>query len=195
MAFLRKSRFPALAVVLALAAAFVLALSPPALADSPAGSRLQLNEQTIKAGLVYNFLKYTTWPGQAKDSADGKEHLKVCLLGISPTDSYLAPLAGQTAQQSVIDLVRKSRVDETPGCNMVFIDSSQKPNLPAILSFLKNRKILTISDMNQFARMGGMVELAMENNRVALYMNPAAVREAGLVIQERLSKLAKPVGE
>ena len=72
---------------------------------------MQLNEQTIKAGLVYNFLKYTTWPGQDQKDGGDKRHLEVCLLGVSPTDSYLAPLAGQTAQQLVIDLVRKSRVD------------------------------------------------------------------------------------
>jgi hypothetical protein len=176
--------------VLVLAIAAILSLSPALLAAQET-SRLQLNEQAIKAGLVYNFLKYTTWPENA--AFQGKGRLRVCLFGRDPLTSYLSPLEGQTAQQAVITLVRKTRISELEDCSMVFVDPSQKNSLPQLLAFLGDRHALTVSDMEQFASMGGMVELTVEDKRVVLYVNGKAVNRAGLSIQDRLLKLAKPV--
>jgi len=160
----------------------------PSEAQGPDGVRLQLNEQTIKAGLVYNFLKYTTWP-----EGSDKGHLRVCLFGQDPENSYLASLEGQTAQQSVISLMRKDSINDMADCSMVFVDASRKGSLPDLIAFLNGRHALTISDMNEFARLGGMVELTMENKRVALHINDKAISKAGLSIQGRLLRLAKLV--
>lgn len=151
--------------------------------------KLQLNEQTIKAGLVYNFLKYTTWP----QTGGAGNQIMICIFGHDPSGSYLHALQGQTVQQSVIKLVRKDRAADTADCNMVFVDSSQKSSLSSLLNFLGDKHVLTVSDMNQFARLGGMVELAMEDSRVALYVNEGAISKAGLSVQGRLLKLAKNV--
>jgi len=184
----RIRRLNGAALVLAVAAALLLP-SGRAVAQDSDGDRLELGEQAIKAGLVYNFLKYTTWP----ESAAGQNHLEVCLFGADPQDSYLAPLGGQMAQQSVITLVRKDQANDTADCNMLFVDAGQKDAVPALLGFLQGRHVLTISDMDGFAGMGGMVQLAMEDKRIALYINDKAVDKAGLKIQARLLKLAKLV--
>jgi len=163
---------------------FLFQCSLPARAEEG----IELYEQKIKAGLVYNFLKYTTWP-----DLTSQEKIKVCLFGADSFQGYLAPLEGRTAQQSVISIVRISEINETGDCNLVFIHHSKAEYLPSLLSFLKEKHVLTVSDMNEFARKGGMVELSMENQQVNLYVNKQAVNSAGLAIQDRMLRLAKKV--
>jgi hypothetical protein len=163
-----------------------LALPPiPALADD---AKLQLYEQTIKAGLVYNFLKYTTWPAAAE-----KSRLRVCLLGSDALADSLSPLQGRTAQASVISIARIDDVQDTAGCSLVFIGRSEEDRLSGLLTALKDRHVLTVSDISHFARAGGMIEMASEDSRVTLYINKEAVDRAGLLIEGRMLKLAKPV--
>jgi hypothetical protein len=189
MAFLSISPRMRTKAAAAAAALFLLVHSVPSAAQEE--SRLRLNEQTIKAGLVYNFLKYTSWPDGSAPQKSG--HLTVCLFGLSPQDSYLSPLQGQSAQQVPIDLIRKDDAADTGKCNMVFVDSESddKSKLPDLLGFLKDQHILTVSDMENFTRMGGMVELAMADKRITLLVNRKSVNRAGLTIQGRLLNLAK----
>ena len=171
---------------------FVLVLifiSPSGKVLAEPENRLQLYEETIKTGLVYNFLKYTTWPD------DDKGRLRACLFGGDPLKGNLQLLNGKTAQQSVIEISRINSVDETARCNLVFVNRNSQGFLPEILSFLKGKHVLTISDIEGFARQGGMVEMTMEDQHVILYINMQSVAHAGLNIQDRLQKLAKMVSK
>jgi len=149
---------------------------------------LVLYEQKIKAGLVYNLLKYTTWP---KAMHNGKLH--ICLLGGDPFDGYLSPLEGRTAQQTVISIHHVDEIEKTEKCHLVVIHNTQSNNLPALLEFLHAKSILTISDMKGFALQGGMIEMAKENEKISLYINKEATTQAGLTIEDPMLKLAKIV--
>ncbi len=152
---------------------------------------LELFEEKIKAGLVYNFLKYTTWPADIVARSNGR--LRVCLLGGDTSDDYLFPLAGRTAQQYVIKLDRVDSIAETKDCSLLFVHRSEENSLPELFQFLKGKHTLTISDIDQFAAQGGMVELGKDDEQVNLLINKKAVDSAGLVIQSRLLKLARLV--
>jgi hypothetical protein len=167
-----------------------LLLSAPSRAQE---SKLQLQEQTIKAGLIYNFLKYTTWPGGYSPAERGR--LSFCFYGGEPLDGMLAPLEGRTAQQAAIKIVHVNSLNETGNCSAVFINEDSERDLPALREFLKGRPTLTISDMDDFTEMGGMIGLATENQRVVIYINKKSVDSAGLSVQSRLLKLAKQVSE
>jgi hypothetical protein len=171
-----------------LALSFLIAISFPLL-SAHAEQKLQLYEQKIKAGLVYNFLKYTDWP--EGDKAEGR--LRICLYGEDPFDGYLTPLQGRTAQQAVIDIAIIKRISEADNCNMVVIGQSRADDIPALLGFLKGKHVLTVSDISRFARQGGMVELTKEGSKIGLYINKDAVSRAGLDIQNQMLKLAKLV--
>lgn len=148
---------------------------------------LFLYEQKIKAGLVYNLLKYTSWP----QPANGK--LQICLFGGDPFDGYLSPLEGRTAQQAVISIHRFDDIAKTDNCNIVLIHHSQSDQLPTLLKFLQTKKILTVSDIQGFALKGGMIEMAKENDKISLYINKEATTQAGLKIEDPMLKLAKIV--
>jgi len=175
--------------LLPLAAAFFLALMPAAAAkaDSPG-----LNEQKVKAGLIYNFLKYTDWHARA----GGSKTLQVCLYGHDPLNEYLLPLQGHTAQQYPIEVVSLDSLDRATACNLIFVSRAQEDNLDALLGAVRGAGILTVSDISRFSRRGGMIELSVQDDqRIHLYVNKAALSAAGLTLQGRILNLAEEPGQ
>lgn len=186
MGFLKRSNAFWLALL-----AFVLCahVHPVQAEDAP----IKLYEQKIKAGLVYNLLKYTSWPNSDK-SATHRSAIKVCIFGADPFDGYLAPLEGRTANQAIISIVHITQIDEVHRCQALIIHRSEEKQLAPLLEILSEKSVLTISDISQFSRRGGMVELAKEGEKIALFVNNKVVFNAGLVIEDPMLKLAKVVG-
>jgi hypothetical protein len=163
--------------------ALLLSLSLPCRA---AGDGQELNEEKIKAGLLYNFLKYTDWPASAGTT------LNVCLFQGDPFGGTLDPLKGRTAQQFRINILTIDGVSQLGGCNVVFIPAAMGKGVAEVLGSARGRNILTMSDMRGFAHLGGMVELAMrEDQRIHILINQSAAQAAGLKIQPRMAKLAE----
>lgn len=168
----------------------VLALSGAALAQD---GIIQMQEQKIKAGLLYNFLKYTAWPPDTFDKK-GSVSLRVCLFGGDPFDGFLHPLEGRTAQQIVISIRHIRNVAGLTRCQLVFVHRSQAERLETILEMLENQPILTVSDIDSFAARGGMVEFTTRNDRrIHIRINRQLAQASGLVIQDRLLRLAELV--
>jgi hypothetical protein len=186
-----RPRKPHRAPVLAMLAVLFLWIAP-ARADD-AAQPLRLYEEKIKAGLVFNFIKYTNW--SADILAKSNNNLRVCLLGSDSFDSYLYPLEGRSVQQYAIKVMRVTAVAEAINCNIVFIHRNRESLLPELFESLKGKYVLTISDIDQFNRQGGMVEFNMQNHRVGFFINKKALEQAGFTIQSRLEKLAKPESE
>lgn len=159
----------------------------PAVAQSV--SPIQLYEQKIKAGLVYNFLKFTKWP---EDKFENGRGLNVCLYGGDSFDGYLHSLNGRTAQQLEITIQQTSGRNNTNGCHLLFLHSSEADALPEVLPYFHNRRILTMSDIPGFADKGGMVEVSkQEDQRIHMLLNERALSVADLFVDERLRKLAE----
>jgi hypothetical protein len=147
-------------------------------------STVRLIEQKIKAGLLYNFLKYTEWPA---DSASGP--LVVCLFGGDAFDGHLRPMAGRTVHQRPIE-IRPVGIDDLSGCALLFLRSDESASWPAVRQTLASKDILTVGDFAGFSAEGGMIEFTSIGNRIGIKVNTGAVTTTRLKIQDRLLKLA-----
>jgi len=156
-----------------------------------AAENLQLVEQQIKAGLLYNFLKYTEWP---EDQAPMSREAVVCLLGGDPFGGHLQPMAGRTVNQQVIGIKSVPEVAEIENCSLLVVHSDQQSNWPNLQRMLAGHSVLTVSDMPGFATSGGMIEFTRTDNRIGVTINTDTVTAAHLVVQERLLRLARTVG-
>lgn len=145
---------------------------------------LQLHEQEIKAGLLYNFLKYTDWP-----ATDNVSAMNVCIFGNDPFDGYLQPMAGRSVNQRIIALRTIQVPDETTSCHLLFVADDKKSHWPQLFSTLKGKSVLTVSDIAGFADAGGMLEFGRRDHRISVDLNMQATRDAGLRVQERLLRL------
>lgn len=170
-----------------------LALSGLALALMIAPARaqdsLRLVEQDIKAGLIYNFLRYTQWPPPTREGRP----MTVCVYGGDPFGGRLQPMAGRTVNQRTIEVRAVAAEREFDACALVFINSEQREEWPRLRTYLARRSILTVSDYDGFARSGGMLEFTRINNRIGVRMNVGAAEAANLRVQDRMLRLAQVV--
>lgn len=171
------------------AAAALLVLSVSAPATATAQDNLRLVEQDIKAGLLYNFLRYTDWGASLNRSS----RIVVCTFGADAFDGRLSRMAGRTVNQRTIE-VRAARTSaDLNMCAMVFINADSRADWPALRTQLAGRSILTVSDFDGFTRSGGMIEFTRINSRVGVRVNVDAVEAADLAVQDRLLRLATVV--
>jgi hypothetical protein len=171
---------------LALIALLVASATPAPFAR--AQDSLHLVEQDIKAGLLYNFLRYTQWPqqGQAADAV-------VCIYGHDPFNGRLTPMAGRTVNQRTIEIRMVHDNSELSACSLLFVNSDERSRWSALHAYLAGRNILTVSDYDGFARAGGMIEFTRVNSRIGVRINVEAVQGANLAVEDRLLRLASTV--
>jgi hypothetical protein len=168
-------------------ACLCLAVFMPCL-PAQAQNSLQMEEQKIKAGLIYNFLKYTQWPPEAAASSS----LVVCIFSIEdPFSGYLQPIEDRTVNQRSISLRHISRIEDAANCHMLFVGNDEQEQWPALRRSLDKKSVLTVGDFEGFAGNGGMIEFDTKNNRVQIELNPDAASAAHLRIYENLRRLAK----
>jgi len=150
-------------------------------------------EYTVKATLLYKFSKFVEWPAATFDKPDAP--IMLCILGKDPFGEFLNIIKGKRVKGRLFLIGKHSDVLSTGGCHILFVSSSEKENLGAVLSNLKNRPVLTVSDIKGFARQGGMINLIIAGKKVRFEINPAAAERSGLKISSRLLKLGRIIKE
>ena len=164
-------------------------IKPIAVYRRIADDALQLHEQEIKAGLLYNFLKYTEWP---PDKMNGTS-MTVCVFGDNPFEGYLQPMAGRTVNQREIVIRLVHSVQETEHCQLLFVNAGEQGRWPQLQKFLAGKSILTVSDFSGFTDTGGMIEFSHRNDHISAEINLDAANSAQLHVQDRLLKLVTVV--
>jgi len=174
------SKIQSAVLALLLAAAF---LSPAYGEDN-----VRLVEQEIKAGLLYNFLKYTQWPPEHANRG-----AIVCLIGGDPFSGHLQPMAGRTVNQRSIEIRNLENVKGVDGCALLYVHANEKSDWPQLQKALAGKDVLTVSDFDGFAENGGMIEFTHNDNRIGVKINIDAVTAAHLTVENRLLRLANAV--
>jgi hypothetical protein len=88
---------------------------------------------------------------------------------------------------------RYARGGDVGACDILFISQSEGNRVEAILASLNNRPTLTVSDLDRFARRGGMIHLVTDGNRIRLAINLEAAQAAHLTISSKLLRVAEIV--
>jgi hypothetical protein len=167
------------------------------LAASPAGgAEPKPTEYEVKAIYLYNFARFVEWPAGAPEREGGRdaERFTICVLGRDPFGQVLdRVLAGETLHGRRAAAKRISGAREASGCELVFISESERGGLGETLRLLREKSILTVSDMDDFSTSGGMIQLVLEDERVRFEVNLAAATKAGLRLSSELLKVARAV--
>src|SRR5207248_294867 len=149
-------------------------------------------ENEVKAAYLANFGKFVQWPAQATGS--GNDSFAICILGRDPFGPVLdAAIAGETLEGKKVAARRIARPQDGVGCRIVFISTSEDNQLRETLVALDKASVLTVSDIPQFARRGGMVEFVLQGNKVRFQVNLATAEGTGLALSSQLLKLAVSV--
>jgi hypothetical protein len=151
-----------------------------------------VGEYLVKVGFLYNFGKLTTWPQPRHTDAPGP--FLVCVIGADPFKEDLDAIDGKTVGARTIIVRRDVDVVQASQCHVAFIAATEAPRLSQHLGALGGRPVLTVSDMPNFARSGGIIELKTVDSRVRFAINLRAARRAGLNFSSKLLQLAEIVG-
>jgi hypothetical protein len=146
----------------------------------------------LMAVYTYNFAKFTDWPPTSFDNPDSP--LNFCLLGENPFDvGSLAYVVGKKVKNHPVIVYRYPRVAAIEDCHIVFVSRSEHWRLVRILADLQALPVLTVSDIPDFSRRGGIVTFIRAAGHLQFDINQAAARRAGLTISSKLLELARNV--
>jgi len=169
----------------------------------------------LKSAYLYNLLKFTHWPEE--NFSDDQEPIQVIILGNTPVaDVFIKAVKDRTAQDRPIKTTRidypkfdnennapeseeqTKQLAETHAilrdAHMVFISDKYSDLWPSLRSEVADSQTLFVSDMDQFARSGGMVGLALnDKNRLSFEVNLDALEANGLRLSSSLLKLAEVI--
>ena len=148
---------------------------------------IQLHEREIKAGLLYNFLKYTDFP----DAGGGS--ISLCLYGGDPFGGYLDNTRGLTVHGKSIAVRVVSSTAEAAGCQLLYLNSSAKDQWATLSAALSDKGVLTVSDFGGFVKSGGMIEFNRSGDHVSALLNMDAVSAARLHVEDRMLRLVTVV--
>jgi hypothetical protein len=169
------------------AAVFALTL---AVASNLSAQAPKTTEYQVKAAYLANFSKFVEWPAKAAKS----ESFNICVLGQDPFGAVLdAAVSGETIGGAHVLAKRISRPQDAVDCRILFISSSEANQCKEILAALRTLRVLTVSDMPQFTRRGGIIQFLLDGNRVRFDINLAATERVGLNLSSELLKLAVTV--
>jgi len=151
----------------------------------------ELPEYEVKAKFLYDFAKFVEWPAE---NSRADTPIVIGILGRSPIGSEL----GRIIRDKTINgrrLVIKigTSIGDMDQCHIVFIGRGQEKPLAEIFKELKHGHALTVGDVKDFTKAGGMINFIIEDRKVWFEINDATARKAGLTISSKLLNLAKKI--
>lgn len=155
-------------------------------------------EYKIKAGYLYNFTKFITWP------EDKSETFNLCILGSDPFGKLIDPIEQRSAFGRPIKLFRFDSLNSLshthikPHCHILFISSSIGSAIKNTISnnTLEIRdisKTLTVGESNDFAVQGGMVGFVNREGKIKLQINLKKIKQSDLKVSAKLLEVAEIV--
>jgi hypothetical protein len=147
-------------------------------------------EYQVKATYLYNFGRFIRWPVTAAQDSS----FPICVLGQDPFGPTLdSTLVGENLDGKPVVVRRISRAQDVGDCRILFISSAEENHLKQILAALEKTGVLTVSDMPDFSRQGGMIQFVLEGGKVRFEINLASAEAAKLIVSAELLKVAATV--
>jgi hypothetical protein len=151
-----------------------------------------VDEYRMKAAFLFHFAQLVEWPPDSPN--EGGNSLLVCTLGDDPFHGELEnTVAGKQIGSRILRIRHMRPLQDTRGCNVLFISKSEGNRIPSLLANLQSAPVLTVGDADGFLGAGGMIRLFLDGNKVRFEINRQAAESARLRISSQLLLLAKNV--
>lgn len=145
-----------------------------------------ISEYKLKSALIYNFLKFAEWPNS------GKETINFCIIGEDPFGKELLPIEKKRIGDRSIKLLSDTKVGGIDNCSAIFIGESEIGTIK-ILELVNMKPILTIGEMDGFAKMGGMIQFSKKETKIEFIINKKSVDKSGLKLSSKLLELGSVI--
>jgi hypothetical protein len=148
-------------------------------------------EYQVKAAFLYNFARFVEWPSDPNGRGGP---IEICVFGLDPFGPALdQALSGKTVNGRSLTARRVSDLQQLRRCQVLFVSSSEQGRLEEIFKAVANASVLTVGESRDFASLGGIINLVLEQNKVRFEVNLSAARQANLKLSSQLLGLARIV--
>jgi hypothetical protein len=145
-------------------------------------------EYQIKAAFLLNFTRFVEWPDTAFAAPESP-----ILIGIVGEDPFGGALEDAVRNQTVKDRpLVVARVPDTgpyDGFHLLFVCPSESDRSDKIIAQAKGLGMLTVSDVDGFAKKGGIIRFYLLKNKIRFEINPEAAKLQGLKLRSQLLSL------
>jgi hypothetical protein len=153
--------------------------------------KLATEEYQLKAVFLFNFAQFVEWPAEVFQQPDSP--IVIGILGKDPFGVFLQEtVEGEQVNGHPLVIEHYDSVKDIKNCHILFINQSTT-RLDDVLKELEGKDILTVSDGNNFTKLGGMIRFKNDSKKIKLQINLAAVKGSDITISSKLLRLSEIV--
>tara|TARA_B100000745_G_C20097675_1_gene375360 strand:+ start:94 stop:624 length:531 start_codon:yes stop_codon:yes gene_type:complete len=143
----------------------------------------------VKAAFLYNFVKFIHWPQTNETSNE----FKLCIYGEPALFELMQKIPAKSIRGQALLILDIQQPTLLQQCQLVYMRTQNYTATQFILDNLSAHPILTVSDVDTFAKSGGMIEFKQKEQKLRFEINNSAAELAGLRISSKLLELALEV--
>lgn len=141
----------------------------------------------IKATFIYNFTKYIAWPDKYKEGN--------FVIGVLGTTSFYndltALLSTKTVGSQKFEIKSFSSAESVTGvCHVVFIPAEYSNMLPTLMTKLKGKSTLIITEKPGLTKQGACINFVVDNNKQRFELSKTNIEKFNLKVSTTLEALA-----
>jgi hypothetical protein len=162
-----------------------------ALCSAAIGRAQDVTEPSLKAAFIYNFAKFTEWP---QDALSGPVPFNACVLGDEPTsDALERSVKGRQLGGRGVTVQRVAPDGPLKSCHLLYVSNLKSAQIASVVEAVRGAPVLTISDIDDFARLGGIAHVFIENGKMRFDLNLELAKRVRLQLSSKLLVLAARV--
>jgi hypothetical protein len=147
-----------------------------------------VTESALKAAFIYNFAKFTEWPGDAVATGP----FVMCVFGDAAVgDALERAVNGRVLAGRPIVTSRVAAAEPKRACHVVYVSGVSMSQAGQLVADLHDLPVLTISDIEGFTDVGGIAQFFFEHGQLRFRIQLESAKRARLQISSRLLVMAK----
>jgi hypothetical protein len=155
------------------------------------GRAQDVTEPSLKAAFIYNFAKFTDWP---EDILPAHATFSACVLGDSPiSDALERAVKGRQVSGRGVSVSQVQVEGKLRSCHLLYVSGVSPAQLAAIVAAVRGAPVLTISDIDDFSKLGGIAQMFVESGRLRFDLNLEVAKSSRLQLSSKLLVLAAHV--
>ena len=152
----------------------------------------RVDENEVKAAVIYNLLLFVHWPPQASPPAT----FRFCVLGDGALTTALRRHDRKSVGGQTLEIHRAGTApEEFDRCVAVMVEEGSPGSLMRLGVMARNRPLLVIAEGQGAVERGAMIGLHTDGGRVTFDINHGAMKRSGLAPSSKILRLARTVIE
>ncbi|MQA30897.1 MAG: DUF4154 domain-containing protein [Luteitalea sp.] len=155
------------------------------------GIAQDITEPSLKAAFVYNFAKFTQWP---PDVLPASSPFVACVIGDAAVgDALERAVNGRLLDGRKIGVLQVKAGENLRACHLLYVSGAVPAQVTQAVTSVRGLPMLTVSDADDFARIGGIAHIFVENGKMRFALNLELAKRSRLQLSSKLLTLATRV--